>query len=164
MWLANWRHYWQCYVLRKQCAIFKSKLKTLKPLDFPRAYLDMISAGEAPAVDRQRRISTTIASVDEITAWVNAAVYDLEAQTMSNRLPPPGTTGKERDTRIDKVLYHATKNRYVDMQYLCKELTDAYAVIASVLADRNHPSHYRAKDKIMPHIERLHEFYLSIVN
>lgn len=164
MWLVKLRRLYQDYKLRKACNTFKSKIETISALDLPKQYLEMSKAGMVPVVDRQRRLRTSVEDVSEIIAWINATAYSLEQGSMANKLPPPGTTAKSRTVRVDKLLYDTKRSRYVDMQYVFSEIVDAYAAIKVVLADRSHPAHYRAKDRTMPHIEKLHELFKSIID
>lgn len=164
MWLVKLQQLYRDYKLRKACTSFKSKIETVTALDLPKQYLEMIKAGTAPAVNRQRQLRTSVEDVSEIIAWINAVAYSLDSGSMANKLPPPGTTVKARNVRVDKLLYDTKTHRYVDMQYVFSEIIDAYAMIQAILANRSHPSHYRAKDRTMPHIERLHELFKSIID
>lgn len=164
MWLNVFKRRWQEYKLRRERNAFKSKIKTLAPLDLPKAYIDWVKTGVAPPVDRERILTTSIEDASEIIVWINAAIRDLETGSMANKVPPPGTVGRTRNVRVDKLLYDTRRSKYVDVSYIFREIVDAYATIDMILRDRTHPSHYRAKDRTMPHIETLHKLFTSIID
>lgn len=164
MWLKKLHGLYLGYKQRRACIAFKSKIETVDPLDLPRQYLEFNKVGAAPVVDRQRLVYTTIGDIGEVIAWINAMAYSLDCGSMANKLPPPGTTSKPRNIRVDTLLYDTKTHRYVDMKYVFAEIVDAYAIIQYVLHDSSHPAHYRAKDRTMPHIEKLHEFFISLID
>jgi len=164
MWLSKLRKRWQDYKLHSEREAFKSKIKTLTALDLPKRYLEMVKVGQVPPVDRQRQLQTSVGDVREIIAWINAVAQGLETGSMANKLPPPGTISRIRTVRVDALLYDTKKNCYVDMSYVFSEIVDAYAMLQEIMADRSHPAHYRAKDRTMPHIEKLHGLFLSIID
>lgn len=164
MWLHKMLHLYQSYKLKRERGAFKSKMETVLPLDLPRTYLDMYKRNIVTVVDRQRKLTTSVDNMREIIDWINSIAYDLNIEARTTQLSPPGTTRREKSVRVDTLLYDTKRGEYITLDYVFRELVDAYEIIAHVMSDKNHPTHYRAKDRIMPHIESLHKLFISIID
>ena len=140
------------YMIRRQ---IKSLLKK-DPLDLPKAYMRM----GLPEPDRTKKVEFVYHEVGQYLDWVNAQV----GAVLHGKNELPYMEVKDlKYFRIDNFLYDRTKSSYITFSDVMDELAKAYAVLSDVLNNKNHPKHYYVKDKVMRHVDTMHNTLVDII-
>lgn len=161
MWLRDYIKARAIRIQSKDWERKKAEAIAIDPLQFPEHYLKHLT--DELAIDRNKVIESAIGDVWDIILWAESIAFDLYTDSVSNRIPTPGTKGVVKSMRVDKFLYCPQDAKYVSLTDVMRKLKDSYETIALVASDKQRVAHYRARDRVVPAVADIHKVLLSLL-